>query len=260
LPAVRAHAALPVANMGEIATAGALLAQSGMFGAMNAAAGFVIAATCYQQGISLMEFRRTYHMTDEGPAMRSDAMAAEFRNRGGSYEIIENSTQRAAARFEFEDQDIEFSYSMDDARRTGDCFKGDGKTLKHNWSKRPEDMLWARMISRAVRRLCPEINAGLYSPEEMQDIDGDPAPRPPMRVLTPDEVQERVQKVTPPKPAPVAELDCTRVPEGFGDASGKLWSELDDDTLAAALECEELDSGYKAAIRVARDQRKGVEA
>jgi hypothetical protein len=259
--AVRSVSALPIANMGDLAQAGQFLAASGIFGIKNAAAGFCVAATCHQQGISLMEFRRTYHMTDEGPSMRADAMAAEFRNRGGRYEIVENSTERAAARFEFEDQDIEFSYSMDDARRTGDCFKGDGKTLKHNWLKRPEDMLWARMVSRAVRRLCPEINSGLYAPEEMADGDGGGS-RPPMRVLTTEEVQERVAsaRTVDATPKPSAILDCTRVPEGFGDVSGHPWAELADDMLAAALESPDLDAGYKAAIRLVVDERKGVVA
>jgi hypothetical protein len=269
--AVRSVSALPIANMSDLAQAGQFLAASGIFGIKNAAAGFCVAATCHQQGISLMEFRRTYHMTAEGPSMRADAMAAEFRNRGGRYEIIENSTERAAARFEFEDQDIEFSYSMDDARRTGDCFNGDGKTLKYNWSKRPDDMLWARMISRAVRRLCPEINAGLYSPEEMQDVGDDaPAQRQAPRALTADEVQSRVRVVdgmaterpaqTAPTPAPFVEQDCTIIPEGFGEFSGRRWDECDDETLSAALESDALDAGYKAAVRIVIEERKGVVA
>jgi hypothetical protein len=248
-------------SMGDLAQAGALLARSGMFGITNEAAGFVVAATCHQQGISLMEFHRTFHIVEGRPSMRADAMLAEFRKRGGEYEIIENSVNRAAARFAFEGNEREFEFTMDDARRTGDCFKADGKTLKHNWSKRADDMLWARMVSRAVRRLCPEINAGLYSPEEMQEGDGDAAARPPMRVLTPEEVQTRIasaKTVTATLAATSATLpDCTRVPDGFGDVSGKPWAELDDDMLGIALECAELDAGYKAAIRLVLEERKG---
>ena len=259
--AVRNIAALPMNSMGDLADTGALLAQSGMFGINNAAAGFVVAATCHQQGISLMEFHRTYHIVEGRPSLRADAMLAEFRKRGGEYEITENSITRAAAHFSFEGNERDFEFTMDDARRTGDCFKADGKTLKHNWAKRADDMLWARMVSRAVRRLCPEINAGLYSPEEMQEGDGDAAARPPMRVLTPEEVQTRIasaKTVTATLAATSATLpDCTRVPDGFGDVSGKPWAELDDDMLGIALECAELDAGYKAAIRLVLEERKG---
>jgi hypothetical protein len=245
-------------SMGDLAQAGTLLAQSGMFGINNAAAGFVVAATCHQQGISLMEFHRTFHIVEGRPSMRADAMLAEFRKRGGEYEIIENSVTRAEARFAFEGNERAFEFTMDDARRTGDCFKADGRTLKHNWEKRPDDMLWARMVSRAVRRLCPEINSGLYAPEEMQESDGDKSARPPMRVLTTEEVQERLAgaRVVDATPKPSTSLDCTRVPEGFGDVSGKLWAELADDMLAAALESPDLDAGCKAAIRLVVEERK----
>lgn len=261
--AVRSVAALPMTTMQDMAQAGQLLAQSGMFGISSAAAGFVVAATCHQQGISLMEFHRCYHIVEGRPSMRADAMLAEYRKRGGTYRIVENSVNRAAAAFEFEGEEYTFEYSMEDAKRTGDCFKGDTQTLKHNWKRRPEDMLWARLISRTVRRLCPEINAGLYSPEEMQDADDAQAQRPAPRVLTADEVQQRVRVVegaTTERPAQAsnatAELDCTIIPEGFGEFSGRRWDECDDDTLAAALDSDLLDSGYKAAVRVVVEARK----
>ncbi len=187
--------ALPANNLADLATAGQLLAQSGMFGVNNAAAGFVVAATCYQQGISLMEFHRTYHIVEGRPSMRADAMLAEFRKRGGKYKIVENSQTRAAAEVEFEGQKLPFEFTMEDAKRTGDCFKGDGKTLKLTWQKRPDDMLWARMVSRMVRRLCPEINAGLYSPEEVQEFDT-PTPGAAPTPITEDEAARRAKNVT----------------------------------------------------------------
>jgi hypothetical protein len=143
--------ALPANSLADLATAGQLLAKSRMFGVDNDAAGFVVVATCYQQGISLMEFHRTYHIVEGRPSMRADAMLAEFRKRGGKYKIVENSQTRAAAEVEFEGQKLPFEFTMDDAKRTGDCFKSDGKTLKLTWQKRPEDMLWARLVSRMVR-------------------------------------------------------------------------------------------------------------
>ncbi len=175
--AVVRAAAVPITCVADLAAVGQAIAQSGMFGVNNPGAGMVIAATCHAQGISLMEFVRTYHIVDGRPSMRSDAMLAEFRKRGGTCTIVENSVTRAAADFAFEGQVLHGVFTMDDARRTGDCLKSDGKTLKANWEKRPDDMLWARMVSRSVRRLSPEIVAGLYTPEEVQDFDGDGVPR-----------------------------------------------------------------------------------
>ena len=59
---------LPTTSLAEIVKAGELLAQSNMFGVQNPAAGFVVVATCHQQGISLMEFNRTYHIVDGRPS------------------------------------------------------------------------------------------------------------------------------------------------------------------------------------------------
>lgn len=214
--------ALPVQSTTDLCTIGTAIAQSGMFGINNPGAGLVIAATCHGQGISLLEFARTYHIIDGKPSMRADAMLAEFRKRGGKMRITENSLERAAAEFEFEGNLFCGSFSMDDARRTGDCFKGDGKTLKHNWAARPDDMLWARMISRSVRRLCPEIVAGTYTPEEMEDMRPTVAVEP--RALTVEDVRVRTQ-------AQAGICPC-------GSHAGIAWSGLSDEELKAfGLSC-----------------------
>jgi hypothetical protein len=267
LPAVRASLTpMPVANMGELIHVGQLLAQSGMFGITSAAAGFVVASTCHQQGISLLEFQRTYHIVEGRPSMRADAMLAEFRKRGGRYVMAENSAGRAAAKFEFEGNEYAFEFTIDDARRIGDAFKGDGKTLKHNWAKRPEDMLWARMVSRAVRRLCPEIVAGLYTPEEVQDFD-DAAPRGGIPVVMPPEEAARRAKIVQAESAAAETVTVDAVdapgtvlsfyicPDGFGDFSGHSWDEMDDATLETAMVAEGLDDGHREAIREVLEAR-----
>jgi len=257
------RAQLPVKTFEDLARAGTLLAQSGMFGVANAAAGFVVVATCHQQGISLMEFGRTYHIIDGRPSMRADAMLADLRKAGGSYKIVENSVTRAAALFFFEDQEIPFEYAIEDAKRTGDCFMKDGKTLKHTWQKRPEDMLWARMVSRAVRRLAPEINAGLYPPEEVSDMDGDRQTRASVEISE-DEALRRAKVVTSEaveaaqsvaqEAAPIP--DASVCPDGFGDYSGHPWAEMDAETLQAALEADGLGHAHRAAIRLVMGERK----
>lgn len=259
---------LPMQTFDELTRAGQLLAQSNMFGINNAAAGFVVAATCHQQGMSLMEFGRTYHIIDGRPSMRADAMLAEFRKAGGKCRLIENSTTKAEAEFEFEGQKCKFSYTMDDARRTGDCFKSDGKTLKHNWERRADDMLWARMVSRAVRRMAPEINAGLYPPEEVGDMPATP-PAPPTPI-SPEEAVRRAKTVEaevapataqPEAAAPVTVIsDATVCPDGFGEYSGHPWAEMDTETLQGALESDGLRPGHKAAIRLVLEERKGKES
>lgn len=245
----RVEKALPIQTMSELATIGELLAQSGMFGVNNAAAGFVVAATCHQQGISLMEFQRTYHVIDNKPSMRADAMLAEFRKRGGRVKILENSVTRAAAEFEFEGQKLPFAFTMEDATRTGDCLGKDGK-LKHNWQRRSDDMLWARMVSRAIRRLCPEIVSGIYTPEEMEDATPEKAPR----KISQEEAISRAKTVTPevtPPTSPDYSICPLEAQADGKSVKGMKWSEMPEEWLHNALELPDnvLSPEYKAAIK-----------
>jgi hypothetical protein len=257
LPALRSNAALPVRNMEELAVAGNLLAQSGMFGIQNAAAGFVVAATCHQQGITLMDFRRTYHIVDGTPSMRADAMLAEFHKIGGKHKILEISLNRASVELEIDGEKFESAFTMDDAKRTGDCFNGDGKTLKHNWAHRPDDMLWARAVSRGVRRLRPGIVAGLYTPEEVQDFN-DAKPVRAAAPIAPEEAARRVEAtVVPPTTTAPTFPDEFICPALGSEFDGKPWADLTTETLEGALlyEGPELTEEHKAAIRLTLDQR-----
>ena len=255
----RYNAQLPTHSMQEVATAGELLAQSGMFGIKNAAAGFVVVATCHQQGISLMEFHRTYHIVEGRPSMRADAMLAEFRKTGGRYGIIENSQTRAAAEFVFEGQKQTFEFTIEDARRTGDCLNGKGE-LKQIWEKRPEDMLWARMVSRAVRRLCPEINAGMYPPEEVMDFDRDPQQSSAPVPINEAEVARRARVVKPEfdAPTPIVATDSEICPIGGDGYFGCRWDDMLDDDLEAALGYGDpaITDAHRAAVETVLSERK----
>ena len=46
------------------------------------------------------------------------------------------------------------------------------REIKDNWSTPidREAMMWARVVSESLRRVCPEIYAGIYAPEEIEDF------------------------------------------------------------------------------------------
>jgi hypothetical protein len=253
--------AMPIANMADLTRAGEAVAQSGMFGVTNAGAGMVVVATCQSQGISLMEFARTYHIIEGKPSMRADAMLAELRKRGGRYRMIENSVNRAAAAFEFEGVMIEFVVTMDDAKRTGDAFKADGKTLKHNWAHRADDMLWARMVSKAVRRLCPEIVYGLYSPEETGDFSqerGSPS-REPVQI-TVEAAKARQQQEQPKEEATIIEPtgDYELCPVRSSVFFNMRWEDFSNETLKDLWDCPELTDQHREVIARVVESRKVV--
>lgn len=250
--------AMPIASMADLARAGEAVSQSGMFGVTNAGAGMVVVATCQSQGISLMEFARTYHIIEGKPSMRADAMLAEFRKRGGRYRMVSNTVEKAAAVFEFEGTSIEFTVTIDDAKRTGDAFKSDGKTLKHNWAHRSDDMLWARMVSKAVRRLCPEIVYGLYSPEETGDFQQERgAPRDPVQI-TVDQAKTRQQQAQPQETTIIEPVDYEVCPVKNSGYVGMRWADMTNECLKDMWESEELTDQHREAITSVVESRKGV--
>lgn len=265
---IKIDRALPITSMSDLSAMGQLLAQSGMFGINNPAAGFVLAATCHTQGISPIEFKRTYHIIDGTPSMRADAMLAEFRNRGGRYKIIESSDTRAAAEFTFEKEKNTFEFTMEEAKKSGYCYKSDGKTLKTNWERSARNMLWARMASNAVRMLCPEIVAGIYTPEETEDMSADRDERniescEPVAVdniadrvaaMKPANVEPQTQPQSQPQsePSPFSKqaFDYSTCPIP-GPMCGKKWSEMNIDHLGMAIQIkhELMERGHYEAIR-----------
>lgn len=261
--------ALPVKSMQELTELGDLLAQSGMFGVKSKGGGVVVAATCIQQGITLMDYARTYHTIDNKPSMKADAMAAEFRKRGGRYKIINRDNEAAKAEFSFENQKVPFSFTIEDAKEKGYCFKADGKTLKDNWRKTPDSMLWARMMSTAVRVLCPEIVAGLYTPEELQDIDdlkpADPAVQPKPIQTSPAETKPAVENVVEDAEIiPTPDFDkSVRVNFNVCPVKGALfgvaWADMDKPILEQALQLTnaEMTDEHRNAVTAAIKQKEG---
>ena len=137
-------------------------------------------------------------------------MTAEFRRRGGKVRWLQlGDSGTAEAEFEFEGQTLRMAFTLDDARK----LLGKGKDGKDridkpggNWEKDPGAMLRARLTSKAIRILAPEIVAGVYTPEEVQDFADDVAPKPAAaRKAVADKRQAEVaEAVAAVSPAPVA--------------------------------------------------------
>jgi len=173
----------PIAAAKEM---GIAIARSGLLGLPNEEAGMVVALTCLCEGLTPLDYQRRYHTIQGRPAMRADAMLAEFRmNHGGRHRKIEKTENRAAVELTLDGNADEFELTWQEAQDAGWPWRDKedhSQGLKDNWnSKRGrQTMLWARVISDAVRTVCPEVNAGVYTPEEVEDFDdrnGAPIPR-----------------------------------------------------------------------------------
>ena len=151
---------------------GSFIAKSGMFNCTKEETGMVIAMTCLCERITPIEFSRTYHVitTSSGTqlAMRADSMLAKFIKRGGTCRWEQHDEKGAVAVFNCaNNKDVRLSFTIEDAKTAGYVPAKPGSA----WQKTPGAMMRARLISLAIRMLDPEVVAGTYTPEEVNDFD-----------------------------------------------------------------------------------------
>jgi hypothetical protein len=253
----QAHEALPVRSTADLAQVGEWVAQSGIFGQCSPGRGAVIAAMAYQEGLSLLEIKRRYHITQDGNvSMRSDRMLADFMAQGGVCEWKQYDDQAARAVFSFGvNKNIELAYTRDDAEKAGMFAKrGDA------WEKHTPDMLRARLISKAVRMLAPQVCAGMYTPEEYVEIEksnqqSEPVPleSDPPPINSDDSGDDDVQDAEIVDGAnynvcPISSSKFFKMP----------WSELDTEVLrkVVVIEHPDLTEEYVAAAEAELERRK----
>jgi len=162
---------LPIKSVQDAQAIGQAIAQSGMFGVSNDGAGTIIALMCFQRGISLDEYERTWQFVQGKRSMRYDVMLAKLLELGGDYKILERSKDRAHIQLKREGGEwADFSLTMTDAIESGVACEKDGKTVKQQYRMRPEVMLLSKCVSNGVRITEPRVNFGVYTSEEVEEI------------------------------------------------------------------------------------------
>lgn len=193
--------------MSAITDLGKLFHQSQIMGVSTPGDGAVLALTCMCEGITPLEFAKTYHIIKGRPSMKADAMSARFRQSGGKCRWINlgDDGKEARAEFTYDGQTLEIAYTIDDAKKVmGKDDKGKDR-IDHpdsNWSKDRGAMLRARLITKAIRIIAPELIAGVYTPEELEDTGAVSTPAPAKdRAARKKELEE--QTVTMPATAAI---------------------------------------------------------
>lgn len=74
---------------------------------------------------------------------------------------------------------VEAGFTLEEA-------KAAGLLGKQNWRTYPKDMLYNRALSRGIKRICPEVGAGVYDPDEV----GGQRPTAATPAITPDALWE----------------------------------------------------------------------
>lgn len=144
------------------------VARSKLFG-MDPAQAFSLMLLCQAEGLHPAKAVQRYHIIQGRPAMKADAMLADFLRIGGTVKWLTESDDREKCeavfthpRFAPEGKTIR--YGINDA-------KAAGLLGNPTWQKYPSNMLRARVVSFGIRMIAPGIIAGIYTPEEIQDLD-----------------------------------------------------------------------------------------
>lgn len=145
---------------------GEWICRSGMFGADRPEQGNLLALQCIVERKPPLELAKHYHVIQGRLSLRADAMLALYRERGGKVVWKQFDAAGARAQWIYDGNDIELAYTADDARAAGFLPARGGS----GWAKFPAEMMRARLISKAVRMLCPEVVTGTYTPEEIADF------------------------------------------------------------------------------------------
>lgn len=160
-----------VANPMEAAEQlGQWICRSGMFGADRPEQGNLLALQCLVERRAPLEMAKHYHVIQGRLSLRADAMLALYRERGGKVIWKQFDANGARAQWVYDGNDLELAYTAEDAKAAGFLPARGGS----GWSKFPAEMMRARLISKAVRMLAPEVCTGSYTPEEIADFDTKP--------------------------------------------------------------------------------------
>lgn len=119
---------------------------------------------------------------------------------------------------------VEEGYTIAEAKQAG-------LLGKKNWVSYPKDMLYNRALSRGIKRICPEVGAGVYDPDELGAVtspDGTPEPQPRRQEKSPGAAaaehlkRAEAAEIVEPDPARAAEVSALRATAVVRGASGKF--------------------------------------
>jgi hypothetical protein len=178
--------------------------KSGLFGFTKSQI-FTLMLVAESEGLHPIAALRRFHVIEGRPAMRADAMQAEFQRSGGRIEWIESTDKVCSAVFSHKDyqpKGLTITVSFEELDKSG--VTGGKNGLKKNWRQFPRQMLRARCISEGVRAVNPSVVVGIYSPEEVQDFD--PPRQVKAEVIQPAKAIERPQERHQPVANTVDEL------------------------------------------------------
>lgn len=198
-----------MASLTELATA---VSRSGLFAMKTVEQAITLMALCRSEGLDPIQACRRYHIINNRPAMRADAMQADFQARGGKISWIHRDAEKCEAEFSHPSGGmITITWNLEMAR-AANLLGND------NWRKYPRQMLHARVVSEGVRAVLPEVVCGVYTPEEVSDFSDSPTAPSKIAPPTAPAAARTAGKVAPPPVATPSTAETKKAPAGAVDA------------------------------------------
>ena len=145
-----------IQQMAEVA------AKSKMFGFKNSDEAMAIMLLCQAEGMHPAIAMRDYHVVQNRPSLKADAMLARLQHAGGSVKWEEYTDERVTGTFSHPaGGSVTVTWTFEMAKKIG-------LTGKDNWKNYARAMLRARCISEGVRTVYPGCVVGVYTPEEVE--------------------------------------------------------------------------------------------
>lgn len=176
------------ATFDELAKMAEMFFRSGYFtDAKSAGAALVKIQAGRELGFGPMASMTGVHVIEGKPSIGAHLFAAMIRSSGRyDYEVIESTKERCELKFtrlvgkKWVDQTPSMVCTLKEFIENGTAISGKGKSgepppLKTNWQRSPDDMLFARAISKGYRRHCPDLSCGV-SVYVTGEIDSDEQP------------------------------------------------------------------------------------
>jgi hypothetical protein len=148
----------------EIERMGSVIARSGLFGVKTTEQAIALMLIAQAEGLHPAIAARDYHVINNRPCLRSDAMLARFQQSGGKVSWEQYTDEVVTGTFSHPiGGSVSVTWTIEMARKA----KLAGKEV---WQAFPRQMLRARCISEGIRTVFPGVVSGMYAPEEIQDI------------------------------------------------------------------------------------------
>lgn len=157
--------------VGDMERMAAAVAASKLFGMATPEQALALMLVAQAEGLHPATAARDYHIINGRPSLKADAMLARYLASGGKVEWHDHTDTKVAATFTHPaGGTLRIEWDMDRAKKAELGGKG-------MWLKYPRQMLRARVISEGIRATNPGVSIGIYTTEEVQDMEAAPKQR-----------------------------------------------------------------------------------